>query len=155
MMVIWSDLSWSETWMTWKYKRLLWQIDDMCSDECSRRCDLWECSTDPGHRCSQTKVLQGSRSASIGRDIGKWSGSWCDLREWAPMLIPELQEFNKLFAQMDILHQKLIKFWSRDTLICERVWGILTPTPPGVQFWRTKIKFYPAGLKKTATATTN
>ncbi len=64
------------------------------------------------------------------------------------MLIPELQEFNRLFAQMDILHQKLIKFWSRDTLICERVLGNLTPTPPGVEFWRTKITFYPAGHKK-------
>ena len=64
------------------------------------------------------------------------------------MLIPELQEFHRLFAQMDILQQKLIKNWSRDTLICESVLGKLTPTPPGVEFWRTKIKFYPAGHKE-------
>ena len=70
-------------------------------------------------------------------------------------LIPELEEFNRLFAQMDILHQKLIKSWSRDTLICERVWGNLTPTPPGVDFWMTKIRFYCACHRKTATATTN
>ena len=49
-----------------------------------------------------------------------------------PDLDPKMEEFNRLFAQMDILQQKLIKFWSRDTLICERVLGILTPTPPGV-----------------------
>ena len=54
------------------------------------------------------------------------------------MLIPELQEFNKLFAQMDILQQKLIKFWSRDTLICDNVLGSGSPTPPGVEFWREK-----------------
>ena len=64
------------------------------------------------------------------------------------MSIPELQEFNRLFAQMDILHQKLIKFWSRDTQICERVLGKWTPTPPGVEFWRTTIRFHPAGHKK-------
>ena len=50
------------------------------------------------------------------------------------MLIPELQELHRLFAQIDILHQKLIKFRSRDTLICERILGILTPTPQGVKF---------------------
>ena len=64
------------------------------------------------------------------------------------MLIPELQEFHRLFAQMDILQQKLIKFWSRDTLICDNVLGSGSPTPPGVEFWRTKIRFYPAGHKK-------
>ena len=67
------------------------------------------------------------------------------------MLIPELQEFHKLFAQMDILQQKLIKIWSRDTLICEKVLGKWTPTPPGVEFWRMKIRFYPAGHKKNET----
>ena len=66
------------------------------------------------------------------------------------MLIPELEEFHRLFAQMDILHQKLVKFRSRDTLICESVLGILTPTPPGVEFWITKIRFYPAGHRKRA-----
>ena len=64
------------------------------------------------------------------------------------MLIPELQEFHRLFAQMDILKQKLIKFWSRDTPICENVLGSGTPTPPGVGFWRTKNQILPAGHKK-------
>ena len=66
------------------------------------------------------------------------------------MLIPELQEFNRLFAQMDILQQKLIQIWSRDNLICENVLGSGSPTPPGVEFWRAKIRFYPAGHRKTA-----
>ena len=133
---------------------LLWQIDDTTSDTCSRRCDLWECSTNRGHRCSRTWVLKGSRSASIGRRIGKWSASCWDPREWASMLIPELQEFHKLFAQMDILQQKLIKFWSRDTLICDNVLGSGSPTPPGVEFWRIKIRFYPPGHKKNEKRTT-
>ena len=63
-------------------------------------------------------------------------------------MIPELQEFHKLFAQMDILQQKLINFWSRDTLICDNVLGSGSPTPPGVEFWRIRIRFYPAGHKK-------
>ena len=70
------------------------------------------------------------------------------------MLIPELQEFHRLFAQMDILKQKLIKFWSRDTPICENVLGSGTPTPPGVEFWRTKIRFYPPGHRNNAKTTT-
>ena len=70
------------------------------------------------------------------------------------MLIPELQEFHKLFAQMDILKQKLIKFWSRDTPICENVLGSGTPTPPGVEFWRIKLRFYPAGHRKNEKTTT-
>ena len=65
------------------------------------------------------------------------------------MLIPELQEFHRLFAQMDILKEKLIKFWSRDTLICDNVLGSGSPTPPGVEIWRTKIRFYSAGHRKT------
>ena len=64
------------------------------------------------------------------------------------MLIPELQEFHRLFPQMDILQQKLIKFWSRDTLICDNVLGSGSPTPPGVEFWRIKIRFYPPGQRK-------
>ena len=71
------------------------------------------------------------------------------------MLIPELQEFQRLFAQMDILQQKLIKFWSRDTLICDNVLGSGSPTPPGVEFWRIKIRFYPAGHRKTCQAQKN
>ena len=64
------------------------------------------------------------------------------------MLIPELQAFNRLFAQIGILQQNLIKFWSRDTLICENVLGNLTPTPPGVEFWMIKIKIDCAGHRK-------
>ena len=70
------------------------------------------------------------------------------------MLIPELQEFHKLFAQMDILKEKLIKFWSRDTPICENVLGSGTPTPPGVEFWRIKIRFDPPGHRKNEKRTT-
>ena len=69
------------------------------------------------------------------------------------MLIPELQEFHRLFAQMDILQQKLIKIWSRDTPICENVLGSGTPTPPGVEFWRIKIRFYPPGHRKNEKST--
>ena len=55
------------------------------------------------------------------------------------MLIPELQEFHRLFAQMDILKQKLMTFWSRDTLICDNVLGSGSPTPPGVEFcWKNE-----------------
>ena len=64
------------------------------------------------------------------------------------MLIPELQEFHRLFAQMDILKEKLIKFWSRDTLICDNVLGSGSPTPPFFEEWRIKIRFYPAGHRK-------
>ena len=70
------------------------------------------------------------------------------------MLIPELQKFHGLFTQIVILHQKLINIWSRDTLICERGLGTLTPTPPGVEFWRTKIRFYYAGHRKNEKTTT-
>ena len=66
------------------------------------------------------------------------------------MLIRELQEINELLSQMDILHQKLIKFWSRDPLICENVLGSGSTTPPGVEFWRTKTRIYPAGHRKTS-----
>ena len=82
-------------------------------------------------------------------DTWQCSGS----SETYPDLDPKIQEINRLFSQMDILHQKLIKFWSRDTLICERVLGILTPTLPGVEFWKTKIRFHPAGHRKTTPAT--
>ena len=70
------------------------------------------------------------------------------------MLILELQEFQRLFAQIDILQQKLIKCWSRDTLICDNVLGSGSPTPPGVEFWRIKIRFYPPGHRKNEKRTT-
>ena len=71
------------------------------------------------------------------------------------MLIPELQEFHSLFAQMDILKQKLMKFWSRDTLICDNVLGSGSPTSRGVEFWRIKIRFYPPGHRKNEKRTTS
>ena len=64
------------------------------------------------------------------------------------MLNPELQEFHRLFAQMDIMHQKLIKFWSRDTLICERVLGILTMSSNSQYVLKVKIRFDCAGPRK-------
>ena len=69
------------------------------------------------------------------------------------MLIPELQEFHTLFAQIDISKQKLVKFCSRDTLICDNVLGSGSPTPPGVEFWRIKIRFYPPGHRKNEPTT--
>ena len=39
-------------------------------------------------------------------------------------------------------------------MIRERVLGKWTPTPPGLEFWRTKIRFYPAGHKKKSATTT-
>ena len=136
--LVWPKLIWNmDNLKIYESAELLWQIDDTSPDEWCRRCDSRECSTTLGHRCSRTWVLKGSRSVFIGRGIGKWSASWWDLREWAPMLIPELQKFNKLFAQIDILHQQLIKICSRYTLNCENVWGKWTPPLPGVEFWRT------------------
>ena len=38
-------------------------------------------------------------------------------------------------------------------MICERVQGSGTPTPPKVEFWRTTIRFYLAGQKNTAAPT--
>ena len=71
-----------------------------------------------------------------------------------PDLDPKMEEINRLFAQMDILQQKLIKIWSRDTLICDNVLGSGSPTPPGVEFWRIKIRFYPPGHRKNEKRTT-
>ena len=65
-----------------------------------------------------------------------------------PDMDPKIKEFNRLFAQINILHQKLIKFWSRDILICYNVCGSGSPTPPGVEFWRIKNRFDPPGHKK-------
>ena len=65
------------------------------------------------------------------------------------MLIPELQESHRLFAQMDIVQQKVIKFWSRVTPICENVSESGSPTPLGVKFWSPKMRFDPPGHRKT------
>ena len=63
--------------------------------------------------------------------------------------IRELKEINRLFSQMDILHEKLIKFWSRKPSICDNVLQSGSPTPPGVEFWSPKIRFDPPGHRKT------
>ena len=86
--------------------------------------------------------------ARLFSQIDTWQCS--NLMKCTLIWIRELQEIKRLLSQMDILHQKLIKFWSRDTMICERVLGMWTPTPPGVEFWRTKIRFDPAGHRKRA-----
>ena len=65
-----------------------------------------------------------------------------------PDLDPKIEEINKLLSQIDILQQNLIKLLSRDTLICDNVLGSGSPTPPGVEFWRIKIRFYPPGHRK-------
>ena len=67
---------------------------------------------------------------------------------------PRIARIHKLFAPMDILKQKLSKFGSRDILICDNVLGSGSPTPPGVEFWRIKIRFYPPGHQKNEKRTT-
>ena len=61
---------------------------------------------------------------------------------------PKMVEFQRLFAQMDILQQHMINIWPRDHLICANVLGSGSTTPPGVEFWMMKIRFYPAGQRK-------
>ena len=66
---------------------------------------------------------------------------------------PRIARNQETVVETGILHQKLIKIWPRDTMICEKVLGMWTPTPPGVELWRTKIRFYPAGHKKKSATT--
>ena len=143
MMLLWSGLSRSETWITSRYQNLL--------DCCHKLMTCVQANALGDAICENVlqildigppkpRFWKGPDQLLLAGDIGKWSASWWDLGEWAPILIPELQEFRKMFAQMDILYQKLTKFWSRYTLICERVFGNLTPTPPGVEFWRTETR---------------
>ena len=123
LVVIWFDLSWSETWVTSKYKEsneLLWQIDDTSSDEWCRRCDLWECFKNPGR----------------------------DLREWAPMLIRELQEFNKLFAQMEILQQQLTQSCPETRWFVKMFYKSATWVLPNLGFETVQISFYWQGHRK-------
>ena len=65
-----------------------------------------------------------------------------------PDLDPKIEEINRLLSQMDILHQKLIKFWSRDTLICKRVLQILTLSSNSQYVLKVKIRFDRAGHEK-------
>ena len=54
---------------------------------------------------------------------------------------PDLQEFNRLFAQIDIWHQSISKNKVPETSICESVLHNLDTPPPGVEFWRTEVRF--------------
>ena len=46
---------------------------------------------------------------------------WSASSEMYPDVDQKVREFHKLFAQIDILQQKLNKIWSRDIMICKRV----------------------------------
>ena len=65
-----------------------------------------------------------------------------------PDVDPKVGEFQKPFAQIDILHQKLIKIWPRDILICERVLGVLTLSSNSQCVVKVEIRFYCAGHRK-------
>ena len=62
---------------------------------------------------------------------------------------PRIARIPATVCAIGILKQKLMKCWSRDTLICDNVLGSGSPTPPGVEIWRIKIRFYPASHRKT------
>ena len=150
--MIWLDLNWSEPWILSRYAnhvgcgaKLMTRVEP--NDVGDAICENVLQIVDIG--APNPRFWKGSRSASISRRIRKWSASCWDPREWASILIPEFQEFQRLFAQMDILKQTLIKFWSRDTLICDNVLGSGSHTPLGVEFWRIKIRLYPARHRKT------
>ena len=53
---------------------------------------------------------------------------------------PELQDINRLFAQIDFEHQQLRKINGPETSICESVTRILDTPLPGVEFWKTKFR---------------
>ena len=50
------------------------------------------------------------------------------------MLIPELQEFNRLFAQMALTESKLLKSHLPEPSICQNVLQIRDRGAPGVEF---------------------
>ena len=89
--------------------------------------------------------------ARLFSQIDTWQCS--NLMKCTLIWIRELKEINRLFSQMDILHQKLIKFWSRETMICENVLQSGSPTPLGVEFWNPKMRFDPPGHRKTIQTT--
>ena len=84
--------------------------------------------------------------AKLFSQIDTWQCS--NLLKCTLIWIRELQEINRQLSQMDILHQILIKLWSRDTLICERVLGILTLSSNSQYVLKVKIRFDCAGHKK-------
>ena len=67
--------------------------------------------------------------------------------------IRELKEINRLLSQMDILHKKLIKFWSRETMICDNVLQSGSTTPPGVESGAIPARFDPPGHRKPVAPT--
>ena len=54
---------------------------------------------------------------------------------------PESAKSNGLFAQIDIWHQSISKNKVPETSICESVLHNLDTPPPGVEFWRTEVRF--------------
>ena len=89
--------------------------------------------------------------AKLLSQIDTWQCS--NLMKCNLIWIRELKEINKLFSQMDILQQKLIKIWSRDTTICENVLQSGSTTPVGVEFWSPKKRFDPPGHRKKPATT--
>ena len=84
--------------------------------------------------------------AKLLSQIDTWQCS--NLMKCTLIWIRELQEIKRLLSQIDILHQMLIKFWPRDTLICERVLEILTLSSNSQYVLKVKIRFDCAGHRK-------
>ena len=89
--------------------------------------------------------------ARLLSQIDTWQCS--NLMKCTLIWIPELKEINGLLSQMDILHQKTIKFESRDITIRENVLQSGSTTPLGVEFWSPKMRFDPPGHRKTPAET--
>ena len=87
----------------------------------------------------KTETCIMSESVELLTQIDKAEGR--DTLEDAFLGRPELAKSNGLFAQIAFGHQHMTKFKSRKTLICERVLHNLDTPPPGVQFWRTEVRF--------------
>ena len=150
-MTIRSDLSWSETRKISIYTSLL----DCCditttyiknnaleAPICERVLQLWDAGA------PQPKFWRGPEQLLLAGAMRNYQQAG-EIWERISVLIPELHEFQRMFAHMDILQQKLIKCWSLDTLICDNVLGSGSPTPPGVEFSQITSKAYPAGHRKT------
>ena len=54
---------------------------------------------------------------------------------------PESAQSNGLVAQIWMRHQSLSKSMVPETWICESVLHNLDTPPPGVEFWRTEVRF--------------
>ena len=146
--MIWFALSWSETWncceklmtrvQTSALGDVIWKNVLQIVDRGAPKPRFWK---------GPDQLLLAGPSENDQPPAEIWEN---ELLCWSQ----KLQKFHWLFAQIDILQQKLIKFWSRDTLICDNALGSGSPTPPGVEFWRTRIRFYSASHRKTSAATT-